>query len=243
MKAARSAGLGPGTFLISILLTGLSTNLESRTPDTLTVRGAALQSLSEGEWVRFTSEPDGRRGGQGPGARRNGARAGHRAATAASTRDQHRHPMDQGQGHGHRRPHRRAAWRRSLGTASGPRVPHSRFLAWSTNTSYPSASRIRAAHAAQGTPAARGAVDRPIERTQGGGVDGADFRQVVTGVHRPAGPGVGARLPCERNLPRLIHRLGCPTHGPVAPRPEHIEATHADTEARLHRGSTGEAGS
>ena len=75
MKAARSTGLGPGTFLISILLTGLSTNLESRTPDTLTVRGAALQSLSEGEWVRFTSEPDGLRGGQGPGARRNGARA------------------------------------------------------------------------------------------------------------------------------------------------------------------------
>jgi sugar/nucleoside kinase (ribokinase family) len=44
----------------------------------------------------------------------------------------------------------------------------------------------------------------------------------LTGVHRLRGPGVRTWLLYEGEVRRLIHRLGCPTHEEVSPRPEQI---------------------
>jgi sugar/nucleoside kinase (ribokinase family) len=54
-----------------------------------------------------------------------------------------------------------------------------------------------------------------LEALEGRGVD-------LTGVHRLDGPGVRTWLLYEGRVRRLIHRLGCPTHGQVSPGPEHI---------------------
>ena len=56
-----------------------------------------------------------------------------------------------------------------------------------------------------------------LEKLQQRGAD-------LSGVHPLGRPGVRTWLLYEGNVRRLIHRLGCPTHAEVSPRPEHVPA-------------------
>ena len=53
----------------------------------------------------------------------------------------------------------------------------------------------------------------------------------LTGVSRLGRPGVRTWLLYEGNVRRLIHRLGCPTHAEVSPRPELIPANWSAARA------------
>jgi 2-dehydro-3-deoxygluconokinase len=46
----------------------------------------------------------------------------------------------------------------------------------------------------------------------------------LSGVHHLGGPGVRTWLLYEGSVRRLIHRMGCPTHEDVSPKPAHIPA-------------------
>ena len=65
-----------------------------------------------------------------------------------------------------------------------------------------------------------------LERLQERGVD-------LSGVHRLGHPGVRTWLLYEGQVRRLIHRLGCPTHEEVSPRPALIPA-HWTTVPAFH---------
>ena len=63
-----------------------------------------------------------------------------------------------------------------------------------------------------------------LERLQQRGVD-------LTGLHSLGRAGVRTWLLYEGHLRRLIHRLGCPTHEEVSPRPSHIPSEWTDAPA------------